>query len=145
MYICNQIHFASILNCYQRTDIAKVCVVFIWLQNSHWLTLLGGRKMFFRETVYSWILCNMARYYYRNILLTSAAYLTKTYIRRVKYVYISYMFILFHKHAISPVHLNRGWIFLIKDMFKHIDRNHKFAFYLSCENSHDTLQKYWDA
>jgi hypothetical protein len=103
------------------------------------------KEFFFRETVYSWILCNMARYYYRNILLTSAAYLTKTYIRRVKYVYISYMFISFHKHAISPVHLNRGWLFLIKDMFKHIDRNHKFAFYLSCENSHDTLQKYWYA
>ena len=49
---------------------------------------------------------------------------------------------LFHKHAISPVHLNRGWLFLIKDMFKHIDRNHKFAFYLSCENSHGTLHKH---
>ena len=70
--------------------------------------------IFFCETVYSWILCIMARYYYRNILLTSAAYLTKTYIRRVKYVYISYMFILFHKHAISPVHLNRGWLFWLR-------------------------------
>ena len=50
--------------------------------------------------------------------------------------------VLFHKHAISPVHLNRGWLFLIKDMFKHIDRNHKFAFYLSCENSHGTLHKH---
>ena len=141
--MCNQIHFASILNCYQRTDMAKVCILFIWLP---WLTLLGGRKMFFRETVYSWILWNMARYYYRNILQTSAASVYKSiYINDKGMSIFPICLFLFHKHAISPVYLNRGWLFLIKDMFKHIDRNHKFAFYLSCENSHGTLHKHWDA
>ena len=105
-----------------------------------------GRKenVFFRETVYSWILWNMARYYYRNILQTSAAY--KSIYKNDKGMSIfPICLFLFHKHAISPVYLNRRWLFLIKDMFKHIDRNHKFAFYLSCENSHGTLHKHWDA
>ena len=143
MYICNQIHFASILNCYQRTDMAKVCVLFIWL---HWLTLLGGRKMFF-----SWNCLFMNLMKYGKILLQE--YFTNFCGLPYKSIYkigkgmsiFPICLFSFHKHAISPVHLNRGWLFLIKDMFKHIDRNHKFAFYLSCENSHGTLHKHWDA
>ena len=50
----------------------------------------------FRETVYSWILWNMARYYYRNILQTSAAYLTKVYTKMAKVcLYLLYVYFYF--------------------------------------------------